>query len=222
MGGSTSHRSEIGRGFHQSGTEEMLPEVVDRYPGGEGMIRVHEPLREIEAIGLLPPGEGRQDGRNGRIDPFAPVLEIPPDVDVCFPGGGELIHDVDLDGLLDGLLPEGCEFGLQFLDFSPRCSNLARVGESRGVEADLAEISLKVERVGSSRISVAGSDGEWSRTHRNLPGNIPDHLGRLVLHAVDEKLQRFARLEYEGDMMFPAVVHGDAAVDLGPVPRLVG
>ena len=96
MGGSTSHRSEIGRGFHQSGTEEMLPEVVDRHPGGEGMIRVYEPLREIEAIGLLSPGESRQDGRDGRIDPFAPVLEVPPDVDVCFPGGTVGCGDFDI------------------------------------------------------------------------------------------------------------------------------
>ena len=69
---------------------------------------------------------------------------------------------------------------------------------------------------------VPESDGEWPLTHRNSFGNIPDNTRGLVLYPIDEEFHGLTRPEDQGDMMLPTIINGNAAVDLGTVPRIVG
>ena len=69
--------AEILGGLHQAGSEELLPEAIDRDPSGERITGIDEPFREIHACrGLSGFLQGGQKLRSVARDQFAGVIVL--------------------------------------------------------------------------------------------------------------------------------------------------
>ena len=63
--------AEILRGLHNANAKKLLPKPVHVHARGEGMRRVHQPLRQTQAVLRRVLGPGRKNGRNTRLNLLA-------------------------------------------------------------------------------------------------------------------------------------------------------
>ena len=71
MGRRLALGAEVLAGQDEAAAEELLPEPVHGDAGGEGVLVVHQPVGEAEAVGGLALRKGRQEGGGRGVDPFA-------------------------------------------------------------------------------------------------------------------------------------------------------
>ena len=79
MGGRLALRAEVVGGFHNAEAEELLPETVHRDARGEGMLRVHEPAGEGEAVGRVALRQRGENGGGVRIHALAGLVVLAAD-----------------------------------------------------------------------------------------------------------------------------------------------
>ena len=111
VAGRLALRAEVAAGLHESKSEELLPEAVDRHAGGQGIGRREQPVGEVASVVGLLLGqrvEGRGHAAGHR---FAGLVILPAGHHVRLTRLGQVGHDERrgdhvVEGLLAGFLGE--------------------------------------------------------------------------------------------------------------------
>ena len=90
---SIAHDAEILSSPHQPGSEERLPKAIDGHPGCQGMVWVHQPVSESQAVRGSSSRQGRQHCWDCRLDLGQGPGVITTLEDLGTRGGGAFLHD---------------------------------------------------------------------------------------------------------------------------------
>ena len=103
MAGQFALGAEVGARPDQSRAEELLPNAIDRHPGGQGVIITHHPVGEVEAVVVAILGLGRKGGKKSghpARNLLARVVVLAPYHDVTLPSLRQVSHDEGDGGVL--------------------------------------------------------------------------------------------------------------------------
>ena len=149
MGRLLSLCSKLIARFHEAVSEIESPVTIHRHAAQQRMLRIHQPLRQREAVGFLGRRQRGQDVRHFRDDLVALGSIIPAHADVRHARLGHLFHHAERWNLcvqlLRGFARVG-QLGVQrlelrievvaiiFVELGPlRIGDLRRLGEQRGL-----------------------------------------------------------------------------------------